>query len=73
MVLIVDAPVDVPDIAALTGADGEFAVAAPAPGRYTLAVRATGHADHTIDVDVTDGVDAEIRARLAPGPAEPSM
>lgn len=29
-------PVDLPDIAELTGSDGSFALAAPAPGKYRL-------------------------------------
>ncbi len=38
-VLIASAPVPVPDIAALTGADGAFSIAVPAPGAYRLVVR----------------------------------
>ena len=70
-VLFADAPVDVPDIAASTGGDGAFALAAPAPGRYRVAVRANGHVDHEIDVDVAEGLDVEIEARLAPAGDEP--
>lgn len=35
-VYVVDAPVAVPDIAALTDASGRFAIGVPAPGRYTV-------------------------------------
>lgn len=38
-VLIASAPTPVPDIAALTGADGAFSIAVPAPGAYRLVVR----------------------------------
>jgi protocatechuate 3,4-dioxygenase beta subunit len=35
-VFLTDAPVPVPDIAALTDADGRFELTAPAPGSYTV-------------------------------------
>lgn len=38
-VLIASSPIPVPDIAALTGADGAFSIAVPAPGAYRLVVR----------------------------------
>jgi hypothetical protein len=38
-VLIAASPIPVPDIAALTGADGAFSIAVPAPGAYRLVVR----------------------------------
>ena len=60
VVVIVTAPVDVPDIAALTGDDGTFVVAAPAPGRYRLGVRADGHGEHELVVDVGGDVDVEV-------------
>ncbi len=57
---IVTAPVDVPDIAALTGDDGTFVVTAPAPGRYRLGVRADDHGEHELVVDVGGDVDVEV-------------
>lgn len=36
-VFLAEAPVPVPDIAALTDPAGQFALAAPAPGSYTVA------------------------------------
>jgi len=45
-------PVPVPDIAELTGPDGRFTLAAPAPGRYVVSARATGGAPVTLEVDV---------------------
>ncbi|HEY5981236.1 MAG TPA: carboxypeptidase-like regulatory domain-containing protein [Microlunatus sp.] len=38
-VLIASSPIPVPDIAALTGADGLFSIAVPVPGAYRLIVR----------------------------------
>jgi hypothetical protein len=45
-------PVPVPDIAELTGPDGRFTLAAPAPGRYMVSVRATTGASVQREVDV---------------------
>jgi hypothetical protein len=52
VVSITDAPTDVPDIAAVTGDDGTFVMAAPVAGRYRLGVRADGHVLGTFDVSV---------------------
>jgi hypothetical protein len=41
-VYFTDAPVPVPDVAAETGADGRFALGAPAAGTYTVECRADG-------------------------------
>lgn len=56
VVVIVEAPVDVPDIGAMTGDDGAFVVGAPAAGRYRLGVRADGHAAREFELDVVDDV-----------------
>ena len=53
------APVAVPDVAAVTGADGRFALAAPAPGRYSLECSAEGYATVGRTVLVT-GADEEV-------------
>ncbi|HET6563720.1 MAG TPA: carboxypeptidase-like regulatory domain-containing protein [Marmoricola sp.] len=43
-VYFTQAPVAVPDVAALTGADGRFALAVPAHGLYALGCSAEGFA-----------------------------
>jgi hypothetical protein len=50
-----DAPVPVPDIAALTGPDGAFALAAPVPGSYTVVAAAPGHGAGRVGVQVQAG------------------
>ena len=53
-VVFVEAPVDVPDIAAVTDEQGKFTVSAPAPGRYRLRCQAAGHQPATLTVEVSD-------------------
>jgi hypothetical protein len=60
-----EAPVPVPDIAALTGPDGTFALAAPSPGHYTVA--ATEPTGETAQASVelgTDQATADLRIVL---------
>ena len=45
-------PVDLPDIAAVSNAEGEFTLTAPVPGRYRLNVHADDHEGRAVDVDV---------------------
>ncbi|HEY5786626.1 MAG TPA: carboxypeptidase-like regulatory domain-containing protein [Microlunatus sp.] len=46
VVLVVESPQPVPDIAALTGEDGRFSIVVPVPGDYRLVVRRdTGTSD----------------------------
>ena len=53
-VLIASSPVPVPDIAALTGEDGTFLIAVPAPGEYRLVVRSqVDLVEVTVQVAVT--------------------
>ena len=53
-VLIASSPVPVPDIAALTGEDGTFSIAVPAPGEYRLVVRSrVDLVEVTVQVAVT--------------------
>ena len=51
-VAIVAAPGPVPDIAALTGPDGRFAIAAPEPGDYTVVATAPGERTGSVTVHV---------------------
>jgi hypothetical protein len=51
-VAFAEAPVPVPDIAAVTGADGRFALSAPAPGPYVVLAAAEGHVPAQVAVDV---------------------
>lgn len=71
VVVFLAAPVDVPDIAAVTGDDGSFVVAVPAPGRYRLGIRADGHGLYAVDVDVDPGTEVDIRATLERDDAAP--
>jgi carboxypeptidase family protein len=59
-VAFADAPVPVPDVAALTGPDGRFALSAPAPGRYAVLAAADGHEAARVSVDVGDRAELEI-------------
>lgn len=54
-VSLLDAPVAVPDIAALTGPDGSFALGAPSPGRYTVVATGPGGERAEAAVDVATG------------------
>jgi hypothetical protein len=50
-VALAAAPVEVPDIAALTGADGGFSISVPVTGVYRIvAVGDQGRAEETVDV-----------------------
>lgn len=59
-------PVAVPDIAALTGPDGRFAVTAPASGTYTLVAAADGYAtEHvTVQVELERSPTTQINVRM---------
>ncbi len=54
----VDGPVPLPDLALLSGADGAFSLAAPAPGTYRIACHAEGFAPQTGSVTVGPAVPA---------------
>lgn len=58
------APVPVPDIAALTDAEGVFALEAAGTGSYELAVVADGYARANVPVTVSDLGDAEVHVVL---------
>ena len=51
-VALTAAPVDVPDIAVLTGEDGGFGIAVPVPGTYRLGAYVdSGHGEETVEVE----------------------
>lgn len=62
-VYLVDAPVSLPDIAALTDADGTFSIGVPVPGRYTVEVTAEGWASAHATVAAQPGVN-QVEVRL---------
>jgi hypothetical protein len=51
-VLIAAAPAPVPDVALLSGADGRFTLAVPAPGRYRLGARSDRHGHTEVAFEV---------------------
>jgi Carboxypeptidase regulatory-like domain len=57
-------PAPLPDIAALTGADGSFALSAPAPGSYDLECAAEGFDAERATVEVVEGEEARLDFRL---------
>lgn len=63
-VYFVQGPDPLPDVAALTGADGGFALAAPVAGSYELGCSAEGFAGATIAVHVAAGPLAPVEIRL---------
>lgn len=57
-------PVPLPDIAALTGADGSFSLSAPAPGNYELECAADGFDAERATVEVAEGAETRLDLRL---------
>lgn len=56
------APVDLPDVAALSGADGGFVLAVPVTGRYRLACQSDTHGQAMADITVAaDGAQLTMR------------
>jgi protocatechuate 3,4-dioxygenase beta subunit len=53
-VFFTQAPVSVPDVAQVTGADGRFSMAAPAPGTYAIEVRAAGGRTRRREIRIGD-------------------
>lgn len=62
-VLFTAAPVAVPDVAGLTGADGQFVLNAPVPGRYRIGVRA-GETWREQDLEVGAGGTTGVRVTI---------
>jgi Carboxypeptidase regulatory-like domain len=64
-VSLVAAPVEVPDIAVLTGEDGGFSIGVPVTGSYRVAAYGDqGSAQEPVDVD--HGPAAQVRLVLMP-------
>jgi len=58
------APAPMPDLAALTDAEGAFTLEPAAMGRYELAIVADGFARAEVATDVDDTGDAEVNVVL---------
>jgi Carboxypeptidase regulatory-like domain len=65
-VFIARGPVPVPDVAALTDAEGRFTLSLPAAGSYELACVAEGYAILSTTVEVADEQRLRLELRLAP-------
>lgn len=62
-VYIAKAPAAVPDVAALTGADGRFTLAVARPGRYEIGCSTDARGSASVSVEVGDGA-ANVELRL---------
>ncbi len=65
-VFIARSPVPVPDVAALTDAEGRFTLSLPAPGLYEVACVAEGYAPSSATVEVADEQELRLELRLTP-------
>ena len=65
-VFIAKAPGAVPDVAALTGADGRFTLAAPRPGHYEIACNADAQGSAGASVEVGARAGAELWLTVRP-------
>ena len=64
-VAVVAAPVPVADLAALTGRDGRFTIAAPEPGRYTILATAPDSRSSRVSVWVdVDAAETQVEIRV---------
>lgn len=63
-VYVAGGPVPVPDIAALTDAEGRFAMSLPAPGTYEVACAAEGYAPSSATVEVAGERELQLELRL---------
>ena len=57
-------PVEVPDVALLTDAEGRFTIHAPAPGHYEVSCHADGLEPATVAIDV-DASQEEVQVDIA--------
>ena len=67
-VYFIEGPVPLPDISALTDANGRFSLSAPAPGTYRLGVSAEGPAgvmQETAEVEAGGARRVDLELRLA--------
>lgn len=62
-VYFTDAPAPTPDVAALTGRDGSFSLAAPVAGTYTLECSAEGFATARTTAASRDGTGVQLTLR----------
>jgi hypothetical protein len=67
-VFIARGPVPVPDIAALTDAEGRFALSLPAAGSYDVACVAEGYAPLSTTIEVAEQRELPLELRLPPAP-----
>jgi hypothetical protein len=65
-VYVSNAPVSVPDVAALTDDQGRFSFSVPAPGRYTLESAAEGFAQASSVLDVHQNQTNTVQITLPP-------
>jgi Carboxypeptidase regulatory-like domain len=65
-VFIAKAPVPVPDVAALTDAEGRFTLSLPAAGRYEVACVVEGYAPLSATVEVADEQGLQLELQLPP-------
>jgi protocatechuate 3,4-dioxygenase beta subunit len=65
-VYIVSSPVRMPDIAQLTDDQGQFAISAPVPGRYTVGVRSDQWGLLQTDVAVGDEEQVSVEVQFPP-------
>ena len=63
-IVFADAPVAVPDIAALTDDHGVFALLAPAPGIYVIGCYADGYTTADAAIEIIDSQPARIEIQL---------
>lgn len=64
-VALTGGPVPLPDVAALTEADGTFVTGVPVPGRYRIVCTLPDGRSRGVDVDVTTGSGAHVDVEVA--------
>jgi hypothetical protein len=63
-VLFADGPGSLPDVAALTGATGEFTLSAPLPGTYRIQCVAEGRPPVDVEVTVAAGESRQVEVTV---------